>query len=306
MSARGWTKVEEDGARGVVATAPPAPSLLYLLAMTWRGRFAVIMFLGLCENYALRVIMSVFVVSIDKEYDFSAYQKGWLLSSFYVGYALPQLAAGRLAAKFGGHRIVLLSILLPSLLTLLTPAVASSFVGLATLRALTGLTEGACYPALHAVISQWSPAAERSMLVNTIWSGAFLGSAMTLAFAGAIDGGSVPLISGWRSGFYLYGAFGVGWAALFWLLCSSSPETHSFVSAEERAHIIATRDDYVVAEGEEGEGKVAGGGGHGGGDDDGAAEPLLTILPRLFTTPAVWSSIIGHTTHNFAVRGGLR
>jgi enoyl-CoA hydratase len=69
---------------------------------------------------------------------------------------------------------------------------------------------------------------------------------MTLAFAGAIDGGSVPLISGWRSGFYLYGAFGVGWAALFWLLCSSSPETHSFVSAEERAHIIATRDCRIV------------------------------------------------------------
>ena len=254
-------------------------SLLHLLFTTWRGVFAVVIFLGLAQAYAIRVTMSVAVVDIVKEFSYSSGQQGLILSAFYIGYMLPQLGAGYLAGRFGGFAIVLFGILAPSVLTMLTPPAAGNFTALVALRILTGLVEGVTYPALHSMLAQWAPATERSTILNVCWSGAFLGTATTFPLAGAIAGGtfSLPLVgSGWRAVFYVQGAFGIMWAVLFLATCASSPEKHKLISPEERDLIVSGRS--------------------GDSHSDEGDVPWVALV----TNRTVWGCVAGHVAHNYA------
>jgi MFS family permease len=236
-----------------------------LLFLTLRGQFSLLTFLMLFQAYAIRVVMSVAIIPIAKEFAYSDTASGLILSSFFIGYMVLQVPAGTLGAWYGGRRIFTAGILLPSLLTALTPLAAGSLPGLVALRIVTGLCEGVCYPSLHALMGQWVPAGERSMLLGVMWSGAFVGSAATLPVAGALCASL-----GWRSAFYIYAAFGVGVSLLFWLYSADSPETHPRISQEEAAYIVAHRVEY--------EGEGAGGGGAasvGAGGEEGAAAQLL-------------------------------
>lgn len=255
-------------------------STLILLTTTYRGWFALVIFFGLAQAYAIRVTMSVAVIDITKEFGYSSAQQGQLLSAFYIGYMLPQMGAGWLAGRFGGFNILLFGILAPSVLTMLTPAFAGSFGGLVALRILTGLTEGVTYPALHVMLAAWCPQAERATLLNVCWSGAYFGTATTFPLAGAIAGGTLalPLIgSGWRAVFYVQGALGVLWAALFALTCASTPAAHGWISPAERAHIEAST-------------------GGGGGGGKGRATPWRALV----TSRAVWATVAAHFAHNYA------
>ena len=256
-------------------------STLILLCTTWRGAFAVVTFFGLAQAYAIRVAMSVAVVDIVKEFHYTGGQQGLILSAFYIGYMLPQLGAGWLAGRFGGYPIVLFGVLAPSVLTMLTPAAAGSFSALVLLRVLTGLCEGVTYPALHAMLAAWAPAAERATLLNVAWSGAFFGTATTFPLSGAIAGGTlrIPLLgSGWRAVFYVQGALGVLWAALFLGTCASTPEAHRWVSEAEKEHIAAGRSG-------------------GRGSPVGAARVPWRAL---VTNPVVWACVAAHVAHNYA------
>lgn len=241
--------------------------------------------MGLMQAYAIRVVMSVAIVPIAKAEGYDKPAQGLILSAFFIGYMLPQILGGSLATVHGGKTILTLGILLPSLLTLLTPFVVGSFNGLVLMRVLTGFTEGVTYPAVHALMARWVPANERSILLNVMWCGAFLGSALTLPAAGA----AVDSPGGWQVVFYGYGAAGTLWALLFWCLGASSPEQHPLIDARERALIAGSRVAHAGA---------AGGGAHGG-----AAEAPLSLraIPwrAIFTCAPVLSCFAAQMAHNW-------
>ena len=54
---------------------------------------------GLCVNYTLRVNMSIAVDGLAEELGWSENDQGIMLSSFYWGYTLGQIPAGRLAHR---------------------------------------------------------------------------------------------------------------------------------------------------------------------------------------------------------------
>ena len=56
---------------------------------------------GLMVNYTLRVNMSVAVEDLSEELGWSSSEEGLMLSSFYWGYTLGQIPAGRLAHRHG-------------------------------------------------------------------------------------------------------------------------------------------------------------------------------------------------------------
>ena len=266
----------------------------YLLFTTWRGCFAIVIFFGLAQAYAIRVCMSVAVVDIVKEFNYSSAQQGLILSSFYIGYMIPQLGAGYLAGRFGGFAIVLYGILMPSLLTLLTPWAASSFTGLVALRILTGFTEGVTYPALHSMLAEWAPANERSTILNVCWSGAYFGTATTFPLAGAIAGGTLKIPgsgSGWRAMFYTQGVLGILWSILFFTLCASSPSKHKWISEAEKMLIAAgTTTPTTTDDDSDGE------------NNDKAAATVKGGVPwiALITNRAVWACVAAHFAHNYA------
>ena len=87
----------------------------------WRKKryFVVFMaFLGLFNVYALRVNLSVAIVAMTEtrtvqningtvsyvqDFPWDSKQKGLVLSSFFYGYLMTQVAGGVLAAKIGGN-----------------------------------------------------------------------------------------------------------------------------------------------------------------------------------------------------------
>lgn len=77
-------------------------------------------FLGLFNVYALRVNLSVAIVAMTEnrtihhddgslsyaqDFPWDSKQKGLVLSSFFYGYLLTQIAGGVLAAKIGGNLV---------------------------------------------------------------------------------------------------------------------------------------------------------------------------------------------------------
>lgn len=76
------------------------------------------------------------------EFDWDRWTQGKILSSFFYGYILTQVAGGWLACQFGGVRLLGLSVFTTASLTLLTPLAAKLhlYLLIAT-RVLEGMFE---------------------------------------------------------------------------------------------------------------------------------------------------------------------
>ena len=78
-----------------------------------------------------------------------------------------------------------LGVLITSIFTLLTPWAAYTGVGMFTfIRVLEGLGEGVTFPAMHAMLSKWAPPNERSGLSGWVYSGASLGTVLSMPTSG--------------------------------------------------------------------------------------------------------------------------
>ncbi len=101
-------------------------------------------------------------------------QKGFVLSSFYIGYALGQMPSNRFSTlmylsllllirfiyrfvmAYGGKLIFGLSVLVPSILTFFVPfAARTSYEWAIVIRILIGLTESASFPAIFQFFQNW-------------------------------------------------------------------------------------------------------------------------------------------------------
>ena len=100
-----------------------------------------------------------------------------ILGSFYYGYVITHLPGGMLAERFGGKYSLGLGILSTALFTLLTPPAVKwgGANALIALRILMGLGEGTTFPALNAMLAQWTPPEERSKIGSLVFAGAQLG-----------------------------------------------------------------------------------------------------------------------------------
>ncbi|KAK3909172.1 Putative inorganic phosphate cotransporter [Frankliniella fusca] len=164
------------------------------------------------------------------EFSWTPSHQGVILSSFYYGYVVSHLPGGVFADRFGGKHALGLGLLVTSVTTLLSPAAARIGSGyLIALRIIMGLGEGVTFPAISALLSEWIPPCERSRLGAFVYAGAQLGSVL-----GTAGGGLALHYLEWPATFYIFGALGMAWYALWLVLCYSSPAKHPFISQEER------------------------------------------------------------------------
>ena len=88
-------------------------------------------FLGLTLVYMMRVDLSIAILTMDPQYRWDHYAtdpKGFVLSSFYVGYILGQIPGGIIATKFGGNLVFGIGVLATGVFTMLLPlATCGSF-----------------------------------------------------------------------------------------------------------------------------------------------------------------------------------
>jgi len=272
-----------DSGRAAGKPAPSsssaAPAVVPLLCST-RLTTALLLHVGLQVVYALRVLFSVAVIPISKQFGYGAVEQGYANAGFFAGYFLLQVPGGLAATRLGGHRVMFLGVLVPSLVTIVTPFACSSLGGLIVCRIFTGLLEGVTYPATHALLARWTPLHEKSQIVGLVWAGAYLGTALTLPLAGALvgDGAATGGAPSWPLCFYVIGGLGVAWSAAWLAFGASSPEELPRVSAEEREYIAAHRGAEAPA---------------------GAKLPLLALLRVVARSPPAIVTCVAHFTHNW-------
>ena len=190
-------------------------------------------FLAVVVGYTDRVNISVVAVAMKEELGWSQTEKGFVLSSFFVGYLLFMLASGWLATRFGGKRVLGLSVLAWSALTLVTPlAAALSIPALVAARIGMGLGEAAMFPASYELFGRWVPATERSRAVARLLSGIPLGTVAGLVATGWIVGRY-----GWPMAFYGFGALGLAWVATWFRAVENDPADDRRLAPEERARL---------------------------------------------------------------------
>ncbi len=240
----------------------------------WQRRYTLV---GLCFSatficYIDRVNISIAIIPMAAELDWSPSTQGTVLSSFFIGYLLTQIVGGRLADRFGGKAVLGIGVLLWSLFTMLTPpAAALGFAVLLAARIGMGMGEAVTFPSVYTLYARWVPLEERarSMALNN--SGIPLGTVFALIVT--------PIIVatfGWEWAFYAFGAVGVIWFAVWQTKTAASPDQHPHISADEQVH-IAERSTPAGA--------------------PGSAPAIREFLKH----PSVWAIIVAHFCNNWSL-----
>lgn len=191
-----------------------------------------IVFLCFCAAficYIDRVNISVAIIPMQEAFGWSDTTKGFVLSSFFIGYMILQAPAGWLANRIGGKIVLGFAVLSWSLFTILTPVAALiSLPLLIAVRIAMGLGEAAMFPATYSLFSRWVPEAERSRSIGLVSSGIPLGTLFALTTTGWI-----VTRYGWPWAFYLFGLVGVAWAAVWYFKAASYPGDYPGISPGE-------------------------------------------------------------------------
>ncbi|TWU60959.1 MFS transporter [Crateriforma conspicua] len=167
---------------------------------------------------------------------FSDQQMGWVMSAFALGYALFQVPSGKLADRFGPRRVMTVVCLVWSAFTALT-GVVRGLAPMIGLRFFFGMGEAGGYPTLARAFTSWLPMNERGITNSISFSGGRLGAA--LAMPGVVW--LIHTLGGWQQTFWFFGALGIGFAVMWFLLFRDLPENHFAVSEAEAKHIVHSR-----------------------------------------------------------------
>ncbi|XP_069685198.1 putative inorganic phosphate cotransporter isoform X2 [Periplaneta americana] len=178
-------------------------------------------------------------VADHRDFDWDEETQGLILSSFFWGYIITHIPGGILAEKFGGKYALGLGILSTAVFTLLTPLAATEGGAgwLIAVRVIEGLGEGSTFPAMNALLAHWVPPQQRAALGSFVFAGAQVGTVVGTALSGVLLQYS-PM--GWPSVFYLFGSLGVVWFIVWIFVGYNDPQSHPFISDEEKMFLEKT------------------------------------------------------------------
>jgi ACS family sodium-dependent inorganic phosphate cotransporter len=194
-----------------------------------RHNIVLLIFFSAFICYIDRVNISVAIIPMQEAFGWSDTTKGFVLSSFFIGYMVMQIPSGWLANKFGGKLVLGIAVLSWSLFTLLTPlAVSMSFTFLIAVRIAMGMGEAAMFPGAISMYRTWIPVVERSRAVGYLISGIPLGTLFALMTTGWI-----VTRFGWPFAFYSFGFVGFIWVAIWYYKSTDDPKDYPGISEEE-------------------------------------------------------------------------
>ncbi|KAK7865845.1 hypothetical protein R5R35_003964 [Gryllus longicercus] len=93
---------------------------------------------------------------------------------------------------------------------------------------------------MHAMIAQWAPPAERSVVSGVIYAGTALGTVGSTLLTGYLTA-----YMGWEWVFYLMALLAAPWCVFWMLWVSDSPDSARFISQQERDYIAAAKGESV-------------------------------------------------------------
>ncbi len=180
--------------------------------------------------YVHRYSWNIVGPMLQKDFQLSNRESGFLFSLFYYTYAVAQIPAGVVIDRFGARRFLSIAIVAWSVAIAAIGQSASTFL-IGGSRLLLGMAQAGCYPALNKVTAGWFEPSRRTVLQGWI-----------ATTAGRSGGAMAPIILGtilmdryklpWGTALGVLGLFGVGYGLLFWTAYRDPPSKPSGIEAD--------------------------------------------------------------------------
>lgn len=191
-------------------------------------------------TYTDRICLSTAKNQIMNDLGISLTQLGWIMAAFTLGYAVTNPLYGRIADKFGPRNIFTIVAASWTVFTAFA-GLTWNTLSLFLARLFLGAGEAGTYPTLSKVTLNWYPVKERGIVQGVNFSGSRLGGAVALFLSAWLIG-----LVGWRYTFLIYASFGLLYTLLWFLIFRNKPEQTTYVSEEEKAYIMANRQQVVA------------------------------------------------------------
>jgi MFS family permease len=198
-----------------------------------RQRHRVLTLLGMLSvlTFLDRLAIAVAGPGIQADLRIQPQDWGWILSAYVLANGLFEMPSGAQGDRRGQRGELTRIVTWWSAFTALT-GWCRGFWQLVSVRFLFGMGAAGAYPNSAGVIARWFPARERARSQGVVWAASRLGGALAPLLI-------VPLQQwfGWRSVFWLLGAAGLAWAAIWHTRFRNFPQEDPAVTAEELVEI---------------------------------------------------------------------
>lgn len=187
---------------------------------------AVLLCLATAINYLDRQALGIVSVDIRREFALSERDYSYILSFFFLAYAIMYAGSGYILDRLGTRRGFAVFIFGWSLSQMLH-GFAQGKWSLTGYRFLLGLSEPGAWPAAAKAVNEWFPANQRAFAMGIFNAGTSIGSAVapyTVAW--------LTLHHGWRFAFVFTGMIGFAWL-LLWLVLYQPPHKNRFLAEAE-------------------------------------------------------------------------
>lgn len=160
---------------------------------------------------------------------------GFATGTFFWGYMILQVPAGRLASVWSPRRVILFLAIGWSVVAASTAFVHTSTELIAN-RFLLGVVEGGNLPATVVLIRNWFTARERAR-ANMV----LLGFSLAAVIGNPLAGLAVQYF-GWRLMFVATAAPAMAWCLVWWLAIDDNPRDAAWMQPAERSRLVAALD----------------------------------------------------------------
>jgi ACS family hexuronate transporter-like MFS transporter len=205
----------------------------------------ILIFIATVINYIDRTAFALLWPEMGKDLGMDNSDYALMLNVFMITYAASKFLSGRLYDKIGTRIGFTLSILVWSLAAAFH-AVAKGIVSLSIVRGLLGLGEAGLWPGTVKNNGEWFPVKQRALAQGIFNSGASIGNVIAPVVI-------VYLYAqfGWKSTYIILGAVGIIWIIPWLLINKSKPESHPWITEEEKNLLLNDRieNNVVVVEG---------------------------------------------------------
>jgi ACS family hexuronate transporter-like MFS transporter len=173
---------------------------------------------------------------VQKIFNMSQSDYGWIIFSFQISYGVMMLGFGRIIDRLGTRMGFALAMAWWSLAAM-GQALARGVTSFAMACGLLGMGEAGNFPGSIKAVAEWFPKRERALATGLFNSGTAVGAVLSYPLVGWLF-----LRWGWQVAFVGTGALGLVCVAV-WLLLYRSPRQHPWITPSELQHIETEHGD---------------------------------------------------------------
>lgn len=194
-------------------------------------------------NYIDRSALAIMWPGIAEELGLTKGDYANIITVFMIAYAIGQSLFGRVFDAIGTRIGFVLAIVVWSC-SIALHALATTALQFGIFRAILGVGEAGNWPGATKANAEWFPVKERALAQGIFNSGASMGSII-----------APPLVAflyafyGWQATFILLAVLGALWVIPWVVVYKTGPESHPWISSQERQHIVS---GLTVSETEQG------------------------------------------------------